>query len=456
MTKVRVLGPIEIEYERKPGGRDLQPLETSLIVALALGADDSQGGRHAGDGDLGGLTDVELGRAVWNNANSVRNVQRAINQISSTTSISFSRVDSNRRRFLSWPAHELDYHLFADLVTEARGLDETRAIFEALEKALELVRGAPLDGLALQPTGWLRRKVTEMTAEVCDAAALWLQAAILLNEKWSVLDRACQIHRWFPADETLCQYVAYLLYRAGRRARALDCLNSTRVARDGSVSPRLTKLSKLIEAHGDVVLATESLNLTIPSTGKPFQHRFSFAEIGEFLARLLGEDTGQRQVISTTPNTARQIEYWRPDLIVGINRGGSIVGGMICKRLDLCRVLPIIILWRTDPSGQREYYVAGRPACEADHPGDDPGDVRRILITDDAFRTGNHVRLARAELREMFPRADIRVAALISVRQDVSYGEGPGRGEIGGPTYYGELVGSRGFELPWDATATYR
>src|SRR3954466_7271717 len=97
MAKVRVLGPIEIEYERKPDGRDLQPLEASLIVALALGADDSRGDHTGEGGRLGGLTDVEIGRAVWNSGNGVRNVQRAINQISSATSISFSRVDSNRR-----------------------------------------------------------------------------------------------------------------------------------------------------------------------------------------------------------------------------------------------------------------------------------------------------------------------------------------------------------------------
>jgi hypothetical protein len=47
------------------------------------------------------------------------------------------------------------------------------------------------------------------------------------------------------------------------------------------------------------------------------------------------------------------------------------------------------------------------------------------------------------------PHADIRVATLISVRQDVSHGEGPGRGEVGGATYYGQLVKSRNFQLPW-------
>jgi hypoxanthine phosphoribosyltransferase len=170
---------------------------------------------------------------------------------------------------------------------------------------------------------------------------------------------------------------------------------------------------------------------------------------------MLGEDGGQRQMITTTHNNAKPIGNWRPDLIVGINRGGAIVGGMISRRFDYVRVLPVLVLWTTDENGQRDYYVAVPPPREANHPDDDPGTVRSILLTDEAFRTGTHVKHARKALEETFPNADIRVATLISVRQDVSHGGmGPGRGEVGGPTYYGQRVGSQNFELPWDPIST--
>ncbi|HWG98086.1 MAG TPA: BTAD domain-containing putative transcriptional regulator [Pilimelia sp.] len=453
MTKIRVLGPVEIRYDRRGDGDDLQPLERNLIVVLALGADDARGDRRGG-ARLGGLTDADLARAVWNDSQATRNVQRAINRINSATSISITRDD--RRRYLAWPAHDLDYTVFLDLVAQGRRSDDTRTRFEALDRAMELVRGVPLEGLDPHLGGALRRTRDEITAEVCDAAALWLRAAILLNEKWAVLERACQIQKSFPADETLCELVMYLLYRAGRRARAVECFRTTSGAGRQPVSRRLTELGRHMERNGDVVRATEMLDLRSPSTGEPFPHRFSFAECGEFLLRMLGDGVGERQVIGTTPNNAKAIQDWRPDLIVGINRGGSIVGGMICKHLRLCRVLPVLILWRTDGHGHREYYVAAGPPREADHPDDDPDTVQRILLTDDAFRTGTHVKWARQELQKVFPEADIRVATLIAVRQDVSYGEGPGRGDVGGPTYYGQLVSSRNFELPWDAIPEHR
>lgn len=419
-----------------------------MVVALALATDDTPGPRSEGAARLGGLTDPDLAKAVWNNASLIKNVQRAINHINSTTSI---RIDKDqRRRYLGWTAGELDYNVFADLQVQARALVDLRGKFEVMNKALELVQGRPLDALGAPLSGWLLRKHNEISAEVCDTAGQWLEAAILLNEKWVVLDKACQLHSWFPADETICHYLMYLLYRSGRRARALECRNLTFSAREGKVSRRVLELSRIIEEHGDVVRATESLNLRVPSSGEPFRHRFSFAECGEFLARMLGRDTGQRQVIGTTPNSAKAIGDWRPDLVAGINRGGSIVGGMLAKHFELYRVMPIIIPWRLDDDGHKDYYVAVRPQWEADHPEDDPDGVRRILLADEAFRTGQHVKLARQALREAFPQADIRVATLISVRQDVSHGEGPGRGGVGGATYYGQLVSSRNFELPWD------
>lgn len=419
-----------------------------MVVALALAADDTPGRLPDGAVRLGGLADSDLAKAVWNNASLTKNVQRAINHINSTTSI---RIDKDqRRRYLSWTADQLDYNVFLDTQSQARALTDLRGKFEAMNTALELVQGRPMDALGTPLSGWLQRKRNEISAEVCDTAGQWLEAAILLNEKWVVLDKACQLHGWFPTDETICHYLMYLLYRSGRRARALECRDLTFAARDGKVSRRILELSRIIEEHGDVVRATESLNLRIPSSGESFRHRFSFAESGEFLARMLGQDTGQRQVIGTTPNSAKPIGDWKPDLIVGINRGGSIVGGMLAKHFGLDRVMPIIIPWRTDEYGHRDYYVALRPQWEADHLEDSPDTVQRILLTDEAFRTGQHVKLARQELREAFPHADIRVATLISVRQDVSHGEGPGRGGVGGATYYGQLVSSRNFELPWD------
>jgi hypoxanthine phosphoribosyltransferase len=446
MIKVRVLGPVHIEYEPTEAGRDLQPLETCLVAALSLTTDDARGRRPGGTLRLGGLTDPELAKAVWNNASLSRNVQRAINHINATTSIRIEKED--RRRYLSWSAAAVDYNAFAALQTKANESVDLRTRFETMDQALELVRGTPLDGLGATLTELLQRKQDEISAEICDTTVLWLEAAILLNEKWAVLDKACQIHRWFPGNELICRYLMYLLYRSGRRSRALECRDTTMRAVK-CLPPCMKELSDIIQDHGDVVRATESLNLRIPSSGEPFSHRFSFAETGEFLERMVGRGSSERQLISTTSNSAQPMREWRPDLIVGINRGGSIVGGMLAMHFGLNRVIPVIILWTTDDDGHREYRTAVMPEYTADHPDDDPGTVQRILLTDDAFRTGNHVKLARRELQAVFPTAEIRVAALISVRQDVSYGEGPGRGGVGGPTYYGQLVSSRNFKLPW-------
>jgi hypoxanthine phosphoribosyltransferase len=445
MIKVRVLGPVRIEYEPAGAGGDLQPLETCLVTALSLTTDDDRGSRPGGTLRLGGLTDPELAKAVWNNASLSRNVQRAINHINATTPIRIEKED--RRRYIARSVSEVDYNAFATLQTKANESIDLRTKFETMDRALDLVRGTPLDGLG-KLTDLLQRKRDEISAEICDTTVLWLEAAILLNEKWAVLDKACQIHQWFPDNEMICRYLMYLLYRSGRRSRALECRDTTVRAVNG-LPQCMKELSDIIQEHGDVVRATESLNLRIPSSGEPFSHRFSFAEIGEFLERMVGRGGAERQLISTTQNSAQPIKEWRPDLIVGINRGGSIVGGMLAMHFGMTRVIPITIPWKTDDDGHREYYTAVPPAYVADHPEDDPATVQRILLADDAFRTGNHVKFARRELQAVFPAAEIRVAALISVRQDVSYGEGPGRGGVGGPTYYGQLVSSRNFTLPW-------
>lgn len=444
-VKIHVLGSVHVEDAAMRGS--LPPLETRLIVVLALTSRDLRS-RGEGEVRLGGLADSEIANAVWGATSNAAGVRRIVAEVNKLMPDLITR--QGRYRYLSCDLNALDYNFFRSLTEEASRAIDQRDRFDLLDRAINHVAGPPLTGL--DPlTPWLQSRRNEIAAEVSDVAAQWLESAILLNEKWTVIDRARRIQKWFPKDENICRYVTYLLYRTGNRNQALECYRETRSAHGGKLSKAITELAEIIEEYGDIVRATEVLGLTAASGTEPFRHRFTFAEAGEFFARMVGKSTGGCQVIKTTETNARPIEEdWLPDLIVGINRGGSIVGGLLAKFYNLCRVIPIIILWRTDEDGSRDFYVAIPPLRESDYPDDEAETVQRILVADEAFRSGNHIRLARKAIRQIFPHADIRVATLVAVGQDASHNEGPGRGLAGGPTYYGQLVMSRRFEMPWD------
>ena len=135
---------------------------------------------------------------------------------------------------------------------------------------------------------------------------------------------------------------------------------------------------------------------------------------------------------------AEDASRYRPDYIVGINRGGAIVGGWLAKQIGL--ETPILMVVNSDePQGRRVAVRLGRNGQLAG----------RIYLVDDAQRKGEHMREAFAYLTSKHPGVEIRRAVLLQM--DVPH-QGPEavafratRSEfVGYSTTNGSII------LPWD------
>lgn len=95
---------------------------------------------------------------------------------------------------------------------------------------------------------------------------------------------------------------------------------------------------------------------------------------------------------------------YQPDYIIGINRGGAIVGGWLAKQLK--RDAPIIFVVNSDESpGKRVTPHLSRGAVLSG----------KVYLVDDAQRKGEHMREAANHLMTKYPGIQIRRAVLLQM-----------------------------------------
>jgi hypoxanthine phosphoribosyltransferase len=135
---------------------------------------------------------------------------------------------------------------------------------------------------------------------------------------------------------------------------------------------------------------------------------------------------------------AEDANRYKPDHIVGINRGGAIVGGWLAKQLQM--EVPILLVVNSDePQGRRVAPRLGRNGQLAG----------RIYLVDDAQRKGEHMREAFAYLSSKHPGVEIRRAILLQMDvphqgpEAVAFRATPSE-FVGYSTTNGSVV------LPWD------
>jgi len=129
---------------------------------------------------------------------------------------------------------------------------------------------------------------------------------------------------------------------------------------------------------------------------------------------------------------------YKPDYIVGINRGGAIVGGWLAKQLQM--EAPILLTVNADePQGRRVVARLGRSGQLAG----------KIYLVDDAQRKGEHMREAMAYLNARHPGVEIRRAVVLQM--DLSH-QGPEAVAFRATRseFVGFLTTNGNVALPWD------
>jgi hypoxanthine phosphoribosyltransferase len=136
---------------------------------------------------------------------------------------------------------------------------------------------------------------------------------------------------------------------------------------------------------------------------------------------------------------AEDARLYRPDYIVGINRGGAIVGGWLAKQLQM--EAPVLLLVNADqPPGRRVEARLGRSGQLAG----------KIYLVDDAQRKGEHMREAVTYLNAKHPGVEIRRAVVLQMQ--VQH-QGPETVAFRATRseFAGFLTANGNVALPWDA-----
>jgi len=128
-------------------------------------------------------------------------------------------------------------------------------------------------------------------------------------------------------------------------------------------------------------------------------------------------------------------QNFKPDVIFGINRGGAIVGGIIAKKLNIPQVFILDINF-------------DRPTIVIEHRQNQVLPGSRVLLVDDALRTGRHMKAATEYLRDRYRNIEIRRMVILHLKMEYV---GPERGpRIPSVERYAFFTFDGRVKLPWD------
>lgn len=131
---------------------------------------------------------------------------------------------------------------------------------------------------------------------------------------------------------------------------------------------------------------------------------------------------------------AERIGSATPDVILCVDRGGAIVGGIIAKRLRV----PICLIPRCGKDLKSFDFSALKEELE--------GQV--VLVVDDACRTGATLEHVLRATQQMLPGKTIKAAVLLTCR--LTYGAHKAQTGLSLVDYFAYFSDRLGIKLPWD------
>ncbi len=355
---------------------------------------------------------------------------------------------------LELPVENVDVRLFLSLANKGFEASSATARFRLLDDAVNLWGGDPLGGLKHKENEYLRDTLFRfLRRHGITVMHDWLDCALELGKHREVLAKAKEMHSLYRDDDKSCAALMTLSFRCGESREAMVALKETKAAWLSEIGePAPTYLDALAERIrcGDDTLRWQGdqkhapwFNVQLDVVDLDKKHVFSFEDVGELYVRLIVGDGSP---------SCRPLGEWtleKGDVVVGINRGGAILGGMLAFHFGLGPIEPMHILWVDDPQDpdNTTLQILLQPSSRQG--------VRRVLLADDGYRNGDHVALALRTLRnDIFPGAEVRVAVFAAA--DPEAGEnysGPGQRRRGAH-FYGCRVSTRDFLMPWKVNPT--
>lgn len=134
----------------------------------------------------------------------------------------------------------------------------------------------------------------------------------------------------------------------------------------------------------------------------------------------------------------KHAQKFRPDMIFGINRGGAIVGGYLAKQLELPTVTLLNV--NLELPGREKVVEQRSPRTPI---------YGRVLLVDDAARTGRHMAEACEYLKYHYPSAKVQCVVLLRLELQ---SRGPEQRSFRYPSFdkVGVLSNDSHVKLPWD------
>lgn len=132
--------------------------------------------------------------------------------------------------------------------------------------------------------------------------------------------------------------------------------------------------------------------------------------------------------------TLKALQY-KPDIIIGINRGGGIVGGYICKKIDHDRLYTIDV---RENKNKTTVNMSGLPKIS---------NGMKVLLVDDTYSTGKLLTSTVNALVKKYPQIELKTMVLLEWKRPKYYPNSDSETMVR-PDYIG-IVENGSKLLPW-------
>jgi hypoxanthine phosphoribosyltransferase len=405
-VRITVLDTVSIAGKRLQG-----PLHRRVVACLATGG-------------KAGRSKEQIADSCWDCH--PKKLAKRVNATLSDLRAKGLTIDNNETVRLSEQGQRVDLWDFNIYCHEAAAYFASEELQLAYERALMAVEMVTYESVLLDVLNVQPESCFDVEAERADIQRRYREAARTMLSCVSDRDMAAQALKAIGTYRPLIN-----------QDPRLDDLLAKTLAGIGQFGDAEDTLGKPLPPDFGTIAARDPLSG--PQSPSGDRRPITWQEVGTLFDVVVG-----RGKICSVLGHGRQLGWddWMPEVIVGINRGGAILGGMIAKRLSMSERHGLVHVVRRDRYG-------GVAAGELLMP-EGTKSVSRVLIADDGFLSGKHAIAARKAVMDKYGEdVEIRLAVFLFVDPRPLPEDETGISEEVLPNYYGAAVPMWSYRFPW-------